>query len=245
MGNRIAAAQQKINLIGSNQSRATTLFSLCKYPAESQVFFFLFAFVSHYRRKTLFEWQRWKLFLVKVSILLVYCSNRIEQRYSFSTNVLPVTYKTCGSNWFAYWQFFVLLFWFTKFSFNSERNRNQQIRLEFLSIWAKWEPCKVFFNMLVFFLKWRELHSLMSLWRKYEIKYVYLPASLIKEAYPISNRKYLLGEQSVSSQQAGPMQGLGRLPAFLPSVTSCLLFNSDENPYKTYNSFNNLEVFFS
>lgn len=36
-------------------------------------------------------------------------------------------------------------------------------------------------------------------------------------------------------------EGLGRLPANLPSVSSILLFNSSENPYKSYSSFNNLE----
>lgn len=36
-------------------------------------------------------------------------------------------------------------------------------------------------------------------------------------------------------------EGLGRLPPYLPSVSSILLFNSDENPYKKYVSFNNLE----
>ena len=36
-------------------------------------------------------------------------------------------------------------------------------------------------------------------------------------------------------------EGLGRLPAYLPSVSSVLLFNSDENPYKQYVSINNLE----
>ena len=36
-------------------------------------------------------------------------------------------------------------------------------------------------------------------------------------------------------------EGLGRLPAYLPSISSVLLFNSDENPYKQYSSVNNLE----
>lgn len=36
-------------------------------------------------------------------------------------------------------------------------------------------------------------------------------------------------------------EGLGRLPAYLPSVSSALLFNSDENLYKKYQSINNLE----
>jgi WAS family protein 1 len=34
---------------------------------------------------------------------------------------------------------------------------------------------------------------------------------------------------------------LGRLPSYLPSVSSILLFNSDENPYKKYVTINNLE----
>jgi hypothetical protein len=36
-------------------------------------------------------------------------------------------------------------------------------------------------------------------------------------------------------------EGLGRLPTYLPSVDSAILFNSEENPYKKYASFNNLE----
>lgn len=36
-------------------------------------------------------------------------------------------------------------------------------------------------------------------------------------------------------------EGLGRLPTYLPSVSSILLFNSSENPYKKYQSINNLE----
>ena len=36
-------------------------------------------------------------------------------------------------------------------------------------------------------------------------------------------------------------EGLGRLPSYLPSISSILLFNSDENPYKAYHSINNLE----
>eukprot|EP00465_Bigelowiella_longifila_P001735 CAMPEP_0185252326 /NCGR_PEP_ID=MMETSP1359-20130426/1453_1 /TAXON_ID=552665 /ORGANISM="Bigelowiella longifila, Strain CCMP242" /LENGTH=442 /DNA_ID=CAMNT_0027834467 /DNA_START=488 /DNA_END=1817 /DNA_ORIENTATION=+ len=35
-------------------------------------------------------------------------------------------------------------------------------------------------------------------------------------------------------------QGLGRLPMNLPSVDSMLLFNSDENPYQNYSTFDNL-----
>jgi len=35
-------------------------------------------------------------------------------------------------------------------------------------------------------------------------------------------------------------QGLGRLPANLSSVDSMLLFNSDENPYQNYATFDNL-----
>jgi WAS family protein 1 len=37
------------------------------------------------------------------------------------------------------------------------------------------------------------------------------------------------------------LEGLGRLPSNLPSVSGIILFNSQENPYKTYSSFNNLE----
>ena len=39
-------------------------------------------------------------------------------------------------------------------------------------------------------------------------------------------------------------EGLGRLPYFLPSVSSMLLFNSSENPYKNYNSIDNLVGWF-
>ena len=35
-------------------------------------------------------------------------------------------------------------------------------------------------------------------------------------------------------------EGLGRLPESLPSVSSLLLFNSKENPYKGYKTFDNL-----
>jgi hypothetical protein len=37
------------------------------------------------------------------------------------------------------------------------------------------------------------------------------------------------------------LEGLGTLPAYLPSISSVILFNSDANPYKQYNSINNLE----
>ena len=42
---------------------------------------------------------------------------------------------------------------------------------------------------------------------------------------------------SVNSKQ----EGLGRLPSHLPSVSSILLFNTAENPYKKYVSLDNLE----
>ncbi len=45
------------------------------------------------------------------------------------------------------------------------------------------------------------------------------------------------GKGDLSNHQ----EGLGRLPSYLPSINSVLLFNTDENPYKTYASFNNLE----
>eukprot|EP00954_Amorphochlora_amoebiformis_P002017 157009-Amorphochlora_amoeboformis.AAC.1 len=35
-------------------------------------------------------------------------------------------------------------------------------------------------------------------------------------------------------------EGLGKLPHYLPSISSVLLFNSSENPYKDYSSFDNL-----
>lgn len=41
--------------------------------------------------------------------------------------------------------------------------------------------------------------------------------------------------------EAEAQDGLGRLPASLAAVSSILLFNSDENPYKKYSTLDNLE----
>jgi WAS family protein 1 len=41
-------------------------------------------------------------------------------------------------------------------------------------------------------------------------------------------------------QESFKKEGLGRLPRHLPSVSSLLLFNTQENPYKKYVSFDNL-----
>lgn len=37
-------------------------------------------------------------------------------------------------------------------------------------------------------------------------------------------------------------QGLGRLPEYLPTVSSLLLFNSAENPYKEFKLLDNTQV---
>lgn len=47
--------------------------------------------------------------------------------------------------------------------------------------------------------------------------------------------------ESAFNEEQELAEGLGRLPAYLPSISSVLLFNSDENPYKQYVSINNLE----
>ena len=47
--------------------------------------------------------------------------------------------------------------------------------------------------------------------------------------------------ESAFNEEQELAEGLGRLPSYLPSISSVLLFNSDENPYKQYVSINNLE----
>lgn len=62
-----------------------------------------------------------------------------------------------------------------------------------------------------------------------------------------SQKKFLLSSESFLLQelqkrrQVEHLDGLGRLPDRLPSVSSLLLFNTSENPYKTYLSLDNLE----
>ena len=48
-------------------------------------------------------------------------------------------------------------------------------------------------------------------------------------------------DRAAVTEGAEGEEGLGRLPTYLPSIGSVLLFNSDENLYKKYESFNNLE----
>mmetsp|Transcript_14526 Transcript_14526/g.23090 ORF Transcript_14526/g.23090 Transcript_14526/m.23090 type:complete len:569 (+) Transcript_14526:48-1754(+) len=48
------------------------------------------------------------------------------------------------------------------------------------------------------------------------------------------------GEEEKRKRQSAKEEGLGKLPGYLPSVSSTLLFNSSENPYKDYSSFDNL-----
>jgi len=47
-------------------------------------------------------------------------------------------------------------------------------------------------------------------------------------------------EASKRRRSSAHAEGLGKLPGYLPSVSSVLLFNSSENPYKDYSSFDNL-----
>ena len=51
----------------------------------------------------------------------------------------------------------------------------------------------------------------------------------------------LLNEKTVIEKDTS-QEGLGRLPEHLPSISSLLLFNSGENPYKKYHSLDNLAV---
>jgi len=55
------------------------------------------------------------------------------------------------------------------------------------------------------------------------------------------NQRLQRTEALTGDEEQEMAEGLGRLPAYLPSISSVLLFNSDENPYKQYVSINNLE----
>ena len=55
----------------------------------------------------------------------------------------------------------------------------------------------------------------------------------------LTKARTALSERNVLADEEG-LKGLGRLPPYFPSVSSIMLFNSAENPYKTYSSFNNL-----
>jgi WAS family protein 1 len=48
------------------------------------------------------------------------------------------------------------------------------------------------------------------------------------------------GSITTKLNEVGTVEGLGRLPARIPSVSSLLLFNSRENPYKKYAAMDNL-----
>jgi len=80
-------------------------------------------------------------------------------------------------------------------------------------------------------------------------------ALILQEAKPIERKPYNLSKESrltpcenvntvevydaVVSQNRGPdlgheREGLGKLPRWIDTLTSCLLFNTDENPYQKY-----------
>jgi len=59
---------------------------------------------------------------------------------------------------------------------------------------------------------------------------------------PISDAAILAETETIDTRVANveEWEGLGRLPENLPSVSSLLLFNTDENPYKVYHTLDNL-----
>lgn len=57
----------------------------------------------------------------------------------------------------------------------------------------------------------------------------------------LTNARLTRSEHATADEETELAEGLGRLPAYLPSISSVLLFNSDENPYKQYVTINNLE----
>jgi len=59
-------------------------------------------------------------------------------------------------------------------------------------------------------------------------------------SYEKDNRDLLLSETSLTFENDNRKEGLGRLPEYLPSVSTLLLFNAQENPYKKYISIDNL-----
>ena len=64
------------------------------------------------------------------------------------------------------------------------------------------------------------------------------PATDTSNLFASLSKARLTRTEHVTDEAA---EGLGRLPAYLPSISSILLFNSDDNPYKQYVSINNLE----
>jgi hypothetical protein len=66
-----------------------------------------------------------------------------------------------------------------------------------------------------------------------------LPAGNARD--PISDVSILAETSALAAnRQIQEWDGLGRLPAHLPSLTSLLLFNTEENPYNVYMSVDNL-----
>ncbi|MDO9334462.1 MAG: hypothetical protein Q7T57_08080, partial [Dehalococcoidales bacterium] len=57
----------------------------------------------------------------------------------------------------------------------------------------------------------------------------------------LTGARLMRAEHAQADEETEIAEGLGRLPAYLPSISSVLLFNSDENPYKQYVTINNLE----
>ena len=67
----------------------------------------------------------------------------------------------------------------------------------------------------------------------------HLPAGSARD--PISDVSILTETSALAANtQIQEWDGLGRLPAHLPSLTSLLLFNTEENPYNVYMSVDNL-----
>lgn len=57
----------------------------------------------------------------------------------------------------------------------------------------------------------------------------------------LTTARLMRTEHGQTDEETEIAEGLGRLPSYLPSISSVLLFNSDENPYKQYVTINNLE----
>ncbi len=57
----------------------------------------------------------------------------------------------------------------------------------------------------------------------------------------VNAEEFLFKEIKEVEKREASVEGLGRLPEHLPSVSSLLLFNTQENPYKSYISLDNLE----
>lgn len=76
----------------------------------------------------------------------------------------------------------------------------------------------------------------------YHLKDVALPQPVAEETLDASELLFMeQGSASSQLEAVGIMQeGLGRLPHRIPSISSLLLFNSSENPYKKYMKTDNL-----